>query len=124
LRDIESYTDLPIPKSQRAELVKHLKGNDHTYAVSKADYDAVKKEYRKLRRQMIKDREANTRQAWPKTDKGVPYQAHHVITERYGGPNTWWNIHPARFPDQHQAGIHRANGATSQVFPHNPIREQ
>lgn len=124
LRDIESHTDLPIHKNQRAELANYLRDNDHRFAVTKPEYEAVKKEYRKLRPQMIRDWEANTGQTWPKTDKSVPYQAHHIITERYGGANTWWNIHPARFPDQHQAGIHRADGATSQVFPHNPVREQ
>ena len=44
------------------------------------------------------------------------YDAHHIIESSYGGPNQWWNMHPARFPDQHQQGIHRAGGPSNQIF--------
>ena len=74
--------------------------------------------------------EKQTGQSWPRYTEdlyskngtlvrraGQPYDAHHIIESRYGGPNQWWNMHPARFPDQHQQGIHRAGGPGSQVFP-------
>lgn len=34
--------------------------------------------------------------------KGDYYDAHHIIENGFGGPHEWWNIHPARYPDQHQ----------------------
>lgn len=48
--------------------------------------------------------------------KGQPHDAHHVIESSRGGSNEWWNIHPARFPDQHQGGIHRTNSPASKIF--------
>jgi len=60
----------------------------------------------------------NTGQKWPRYSEdlvnekgrvlrraGDPYDAHHVIENVYGGPHEWWNLTPARFPDQHQGGI-------------------
>lgn len=29
----------------------------------------------------------------------------------------WWNIHPDKFPDEHQAGIHGVNAPASKLFP-------
>lgn len=48
--------------------------------------------------------------------EGAYYDAHHIIENVYGGPAEWWNIHPARFPDQHQGGIHRAGGVLREIF--------
>ena len=38
--------------------------------------------------------------------KGEPYDAHHIIENSYRGEDEWWNIYPAKFPNEHQAGIH------------------
>lgn len=34
----------------------------------------------------------------------------------YGGPHEWWNMHPAKFPDEHQGGIHRKNSPAKKLF--------
>ena len=39
-----------------------------------------------------------------------------VIENSYGGNNEWWNIHPARFPNEHQAGIHRTGSPARELF--------
>jgi predicted ribonuclease toxin of YeeF-YezG toxin-antitoxin module len=67
----------------------------------------------------IAEWERQTGQAWPRyaedvlnakgkviAKKGQPYDAHHEIENIYGGPHEWWNLTPARFPDQHQGGLH------------------
>ena len=124
VRDIEEQTGISMPRNQRLELSDHLRDNEHRFGVSRAEYDALRAEYRDSRSELIRQWEAHTGQSWPRTEAGVPYQAHHVIGQRYGGPNEWWNIHPARFPDQHQGGIHRSGSPTSTVFPSNPVRER
>ena len=48
--------------------------------------------------------------------KGRKYDAHHIIENKYGGDNEWWNMHPARFPDQHQRGIHGAGSPSRELF--------
>lgn len=52
----------------------------------------------------------------PTTAKGDPYDAHHIIEQNYGGPHEWWNMHPARAPDQHQGGIHGAGSPARELF--------
>jgi hypothetical protein len=39
-----------------------------------------------------------------------PYDAHEIIPNMHGGPLEWWNIHSAKWPNEHQGGIHRKGG--------------
>ena len=48
---------------------------------------------------------------------GQPYDAHHIIETNYGGPHEWWNIHPAKYPNEHQAGIHGKGAPSRKLFP-------
>lgn len=41
-----------------------------------------------------------------KQKQGDKYDAHHIIENTFGGEHEWWNMHPAKFPNEHQAGIH------------------
>lgn len=50
-------------------------------------------------------------------DIGDNYDLHHIIERKYGGPNTWWNSHPASNPTQHQGGIHGSGGIANEIFP-------
>ena len=95
-----------------------------------AESKAHRAQFNKVKNELITQWEKQTGQSWPRYAEdlyskngtlvrraGQPYDAHHIIESSYGGPNEWWNMHPARFPDQHQQGIHRAGGPGSQVFP-------
>lgn len=116
-RDIESATGRALPQNQRNQLAEQLREVDHRNPVSDADYANLQREYRRNRTQMIRDWENNTGQSWP---EGA--QLHHVIPQRYGGPNQWWNAHPA-LPSQHQGGIHGTGSPTQTVFP-TPVPRQ
>ncbi|WP_455943140.1 hypothetical protein [Neisseria sp.] len=41
---------------------------------------------------------------------GSKYDAHHIQPLENNGGNIWQNITPARYPEQHQGDIHRADG--------------
>ncbi len=110
-KDIENATGLAISPQQRIELANQLREVDHRIPVSTTDYANLQREYRRTRIQIIRDWEANTGETWP---NGA--QLHHIIPQRYGGPNQWWNAHPA-LPSQHQGGIHGAGSSTQNVFP-------
>lgn len=84
--------------------------------MSGVQYRALQAEYRANRGSMISQWEANTGQVWPSGG-----QAHHIILTRYGGPNQWWNIHPAQGGAVHQGGIHGVGSPTQTVFP-TPVR--
>ena len=34
----------------------------------------------------------------------------------FGGEYEWWNIHPAKFPNEHQSGIHGAGSPANELF--------
>lgn len=47
---------------------------------------------------------------------GQPYDAHHLVESSFGGPNAWWNLHPAAFPDEHLRGIHGVDSLANIIF--------
>lgn len=47
---------------------------------------------------------------------GNPYDAHHIIENSYIGNHEWWNIMSAKFPDEHQSGIHKKDSPCSRLF--------
>jgi hypothetical protein len=73
-----------------------------------------------------KEWEQNTGQKWPtyKVEevikpgiigiKNYNYVAHHIIQANHGGPNTWWNIHPA-LPKDHYL-IHGKDSLARKIF--------
>lgn len=127
--DIQAQTGLAVGPKQSKLLDAHLAKTEHT-RLSTADSKAHRAQFNKVKNQLIDAWEKQTGQSWPRYTEdlyskngtlvrraGQPYDAHHIIESSYGGPNEWWNMHPARFPDQHQQGIHRAGGPGAQVFP-------
>ena len=53
---------------------------------------------------------------WVIRRKGTRYDAHHIIENTFDGEHEWWNIHPAKFPDEHQRGIHAKESPASEIF--------
>lgn len=131
LRDVEQQTGLKLHRKQLRELKDDLR--EYSYSrMSEGGADAHRDEFDKdLKGQLIEEWEHETGQVWPRYQanipkkngesgysrrKGDPYDAHHLIENQLGGPHTWWNIHPARFPDQHQGGIHGAGSPLRQLL--------
>lgn len=50
---------------------------------------------------------------------GSKYDAHHLQPLENNGGNIWQNITPARYPEQHQGGIHRADGPLRNLQKHS-----
>ncbi|QTD46072.1 hypothetical protein [Ottowia testudinis] len=128
LNDIKAQTGLAVTPKQQKLIDAHLAKTDHT-RLSVADSKAHRADFNRVKNELITQWEKQTGQSWPRYAEdlyskngtlvrraGQPYDAHHIIESSYGGPNQWWNMHPARFPDQHQQGIHRAGGPSSQIF--------
>ncbi|MGE6656038.1 T7SS effector LXG polymorphic toxin [Bacillus altitudinis] len=129
VRDIEGRTGRELPKNQIDNLKAALRNKEYSKmspietAKHRAEFDSVKNK-------VIKEWERNTGQKWPvyneniisgKTDKvirkkGDKYDAHHIIENTFGGEHEWWNMHPAKFPNEHQAGIHGAGSPANTLF--------
>ncbi|WP_165493584.1 PAAR domain-containing protein [Phytopseudomonas daroniae] len=128
IKDVEARTGRNIPENQRKLLEQELRANKY----QRLDVEAAaahRTDFNRVKNDLISEWEKNTNQKWPRYSEdvlskngsvirrvGQPYDAHHLIESSYGGPNKWWNMHPARFPDQHQGGIHRSGSPARDLF--------
>ena len=129
MRDVESRTGIKLSKNQVEELKNALRNNKYTKLTPK-ETAKHRNEFNKVKNSLIEKWESNTGQKWPtytedvispNTGKvvrkaGDKYDAHHVIENSFGGEHEWWNIHPAKFPNEHQSGIHGAGSPANELF--------
>jgi len=123
LRDIEQRTNRKISDVQKKHILEAIK-QKHFGKLKASEKVKHTLEYNSARNSMIADWERNTGQTWPKytgennprpTKIGQRYDLHHIIPKENGGPNVWWNSHPAASPSEHQAGIHASGSALRQL---------
>jgi predicted ribonuclease toxin of YeeF-YezG toxin-antitoxin module len=128
LKEIEKITDRVIPNNQKELIDKAIKDNDY-FKLSPKETAEHRQEFNKVKNPLIGEWEKNTGEKWPIYDKdvldeagnvlrreGQPFDAHHVIENSVKGPHEWWNIFPARFPNEHQGGIHAAESLAKKIF--------
>lgn len=128
LQEVEKITNREIKPNQMEKLQRALEEQEFV------KFDPEKSKFhRKLfdnaRENLIDEWEKNTGDKWPVyvqdvlndageviRKAGQRYDAHHLIESSFGGSNAWWNLHPAAFPSEHQAGIHAANSLANLIF--------
>ena len=128
LQEVEKITNREIKPQQMEKLQKALKEQDF----AKLDPEKSKL-HRKLfdnaKDRLIDEWEKNTGDKWPVYAQdvlndagevirkaGQRFDAHHLIESSFGGPNAWWNLHPAAFPSEHQGGIHAVDSLANLIF--------
>lgn len=128
LQEVEKITNREIKPNQMEKLQRALKEQEFV----KLDPEKSKL-HRKLfdnaKDKLIDEWEKNTGDKWPVyvqdvlndageviRKAGQRYDAHHLIESSFGGSNAWWNLHPAAFPSEHQAGIHATNSFANLMF--------
>lgn len=128
LQEVEKITNREIKPNQMEKLQRALKEQEFV----KLDPEKSKL-HRKLfdnaKDKLIDEWEKNTGDKWPVYAQdvlndagevirkaGQRYDAHHLIESSFGGSNAWWNLHPAAFPSEHQAGIHATNSFANLMF--------
>ena len=128
IQDIEAKTNTKLPRVQIEQLKNALRNKSYSRLDSKSVL-LRRREFDKVKDRCILEWEKNTGQKWPTYSEplyaknglsikkvGDRYDAHHIIENKYGGDHVWWNITPAKFPDEHQAGIHRTGGPARSLF--------
>ena len=128
VKDVKLNTNRNIPNNQIEELKNTLRLREYE-KLSPVEVAKHRAEFSRLKNSLIDEWELKTGQTWPTyledvigkngnvvRKAGSKYDAHHIIENSYGGNNEWWNIHPARFPNEHQAGIHRAGSPARELF--------
>jgi hypothetical protein len=126
---IERHTGFRLHSSQRMRLADKLRTNSYQRLSTEAGEAHRRLFTQRMKNSQIAQWEQHTGQKWPRylkdvrnakgkviAKKGQPYDAHHVIENIYGGPHEWWNLTPARFPDQHQGSLH-LNPIMDILFP-------
>lgn len=128
LQEVEKITNREIKPNQMEKIQRALKEQEFV----KLDPEKSKL-HRKLfdnaKDKLIDEWEKNTGDKWPVYAQdvlndagevirkaGQRYDAHHLIESSFGGSNAWWNLHPAAFPSEHQAGIHATNSFANLMF--------
>lgn len=118
---IERHTGFRLHPLQRKALIENLRKNSYGRLPPGAGSDYRAKNFTTAAKNaQIAEWERQTGQVWPRYTRDVRsprtgwpsrkigdlYDAHHIIENAYWGPHEWWNLTPARFPDQHQRGLH------------------
>ncbi|WP_342492470.1 T7SS effector LXG polymorphic toxin [Bacillus sp. FSL M7-0003] len=129
IRDIEGRTGRELPKKQTEKLKEALRNKEYK-KMTPIETAKHRAEFDKVKNTVIKKWEENTGQKWPEYNenvisektgkiirkKGDKYDAHHIIENTFGGEHEWWNMHPAKFPNEHQAGIHGKGSPANELF--------
>jgi len=128
INHLQEITNRKLHPKQIEELKNALRGKKYE-KLSPAETIKKRKEFNKVKDKLIKEWEEKTGQDWPTYSediinkdgkiirkKGDKYDAHHVIENNYGGNDEWWNMHPAKFPDEHQGGIHGKGAPSKDLF--------
>ncbi|HDR8155412.1 TPA: cytoplasmic protein [Bacillus cereus] len=128
LSQVEEITNRKIPDNQRKLLKEHLENNGYE-RLSKEEVAKRRDEFNSLREDLIKEWELKTGQKWPTYEEEIlsrrgrvlrkvdrPYDAHHLVENAYGGEHEWWNMHPAKYPNEHQGGIHGKDTISREIF--------
>jgi len=130
LRDIEAKTGRKVNIEQIHLIKEALRNKNYEKLTPKETAKHRSKFTSSLKDKLIAEWEEKNNQKWPRyteevLDKngevarsiGQPYDAHHIIENNFGGPHEWWNIHPAKYPNEHQAGIHGKGAPSGKLFP-------
>ncbi len=128
VKEIGEITKLPVPDKQ-VSLLKEALQTKEFVKLSDLGQKAHRKEFNKIRNKLIAEWEQNTGQKWPVfqndiynhnqtkilRNKNDKFDAHHIIQLDHGGPNTWWNIHPADGVVEHKL-IHGTGSKANEIF--------
>ncbi|CKH73992.1 Uncharacterised protein [Streptococcus pneumoniae] len=125
---VEEITNRKIPENQRELLQEALEKNAYE-RLSKEEVDQRRAEFNTIKNKLIAEWEKETSQTWPTYTEEVisrrgkvsrridkPFDAHHFIENAHGGEHEWWNMHPAKYPDEHQGGIHAKDSISREIF--------
>lgn len=128
-RDVKGRTGRELPKNQIEKLKEALRNREYR-KLSPIETRKHRRAFNKVKDKLIEEWEIKTSQKWPtyaedviseKTGeparrKGDKYDAHHIIENSFQGEHEWWNIHPAKFPNEHQSGIHGTGSPANELF--------
>ncbi|MBX9988046.1 MULTISPECIES: T7SS effector LXG polymorphic toxin [Priestia] len=129
IKDVEMRTSRKLSKNQIEKLKETLRNKEYQ-KLSPIETRKHRRAFNKIKDKLIEEWEIKTGQKWPTYSediisentgepvrrKGDKYDAHHIIENSFRGEHEWWNIHPAKFPNEHQSGIHGTGSPANELF--------
>ncbi|WP_309148714.1 T7SS effector LXG polymorphic toxin [Priestia megaterium] len=129
IKDVEMRTSRKLSKNQIEKLKEALRNKEYQ-KLSPIETRKHRRAFNKIKDKLIEEWEIKTGQKWPTYSediisentgepvrrKGDKYDAHHIIENSFRGEHEWWNIHPAKFPNEHQSGIHGTGSPANELF--------
>jgi predicted ribonuclease toxin of YeeF-YezG toxin-antitoxin module len=128
LNELEDISNRKLHPIQRKWLKESIENRNYT-RLNNEQRKQHRRRYNDVKKQIIQDWELNTGQKFPTYKshvynrhgevirmKGQRYDLHHIIACSWGGDNRWENLHPLKFPNEHQNGVHRKNGMFERIF--------
>lgn len=129
IKDVEMRTSRKLSKNQIDKLKEALRNKEYQ-KLSPIETRKHRRAFNKIKDKLIEEWEIKTGQKWPTYSediisentgepvrrKGDKYDAHHIIENSFRGEHEWWNIHPAKFPNEHQSGIHGTGSPANELF--------
>ncbi len=123
LRQVEQVLGLELPSIQRSMLAEAMrKGGFAKLDPSSRISHSRAFQDKTGRSKLIEEWEKQTGRLWPSQERmssgrvlTTRQDAHHIIPQEYGGPHTWWNIHPMEFPS-HQKYIHGREAKLTEIL--------
>jgi hypothetical protein len=128
LKEVEDITHRPLHPIQRKQIKYHLDHYEYRRLTSEESHEH-RREFNHKKKEIIADWEKMTGDKWPTYDepvynssgkmirpRGARLDMHHILECSWGGDNEWWNMTPARHPEEHNQGIHRKNGMADKIF--------
>ena len=121
IKEIEKITDKAVTPEQVSILKNTLQAKEFV-KLDKSEQEQHRKIFKKVLPNLRQEWEINTGQTWPVYEShsnpkriGKPFDAHHIIQSNHGGPNEWWNIHPAHGLEEHPK-IHGTGSEARNIF--------
>ncbi|MDW8517270.1 T7SS effector LXG polymorphic toxin [Priestia flexa] len=129
IKDVEMRTSRKLSKNQIEKLKEALRNKEYQ-KLSPIETRKHRRAFNKIKDKLIEEWEIKTGQKLPTYSediisentgepvrrKGDKYDAHHIIENSFRGEHEWWNIHPAKFPNEHQSGIHGTGSPANELF--------
>ncbi|MBY6088134.1 T7SS effector LXG polymorphic toxin [Priestia flexa] len=129
IKDVEMRTSRKLSKNQIEKLKEALRNKEYQ-KLSPIETRKHRRAFNKIKDKLIEEWEIKTGQKWPTYSediisentgepvrrKGDKYDAHHIIENSFRGEHEWWNIPPAKFPNEHQSGIHGTGSPANELF--------
>jgi predicted ribonuclease toxin of YeeF-YezG toxin-antitoxin module len=127
LHDVEKCTGRKISKEQR-DLIRKEVESGRCRKLTPSENSKNRSAFNGRKSKIIAEWEEHNHEKWPTYKepvvtrkgkiarlKGGRYDAHHLVECSWNGSAEWYNMHPAKHPDEHQWSIHRKGGYCDRI---------